>query len=184
MSIPNSQQNPMTNAQLLTLACLISSGGISSDEYLTWAEKKIIEADRPPYWILQLVSESDPQKAVEIILQEARYVMVGRWHILEWGGLNMALLFLRHRRNLISWKEFLSGAIRIASVKPSPWSANDFQRFYDAYLDNDENPSISYNQAERVGEVLAEELLELSSLAESFPLADCIARKGRQDNAN
>jgi hypothetical protein len=69
----------------------------------------------------------------------------------------------------------LIGAIRIASSKPSPWSAGDFQRFHDAYLDNEESPSISFSQAEHLREVLAEELLELSSLAENFPLGDRVA---------
>lgn len=175
MTNPNSEQVPLTNAQLLTLACLINFGELSSSEYLAWAQKEVAEVKSPPDWILQLVSERDSKKVVEIILQEASYIKDGRWHILEWGGLEMAIQFLRCRRNLISWKDFLMGAIHIASFKPSPWSANEFQRLYDAYLDNEESPSILYNQAELVGEVLEEEILEISSLAMNFPLGDRVA---------
>lgn len=174
MSNSNCEPNLLTDAQLLTLACLINAGAIGPGQYIGWSEQRIIERDSPPFWVLQLSAEWEPRQAADLLLQEAHYVMDGRWHILEWGGAEIAMLFLRHRQNLISWDAFLNGAINIASRKPSPWIAHDFQRLLDAYLENDKYPSMAFNQAELIEQILDQELSELNTLATSFSLDESI----------
>ncbi len=170
MSDPGSDPAILTHAQLITLACLIHSGDIPVGQYIGWAEKTLLEQANQPYWVVQLVGEFDTRKAAAILLQEAGYGMDGRWHVLDWGGLQIALLFLRYRTNSTAWSDFLTGAIRIATSKASPLPVSDYQRLLDAFGEYDESPAISHNQAAHIEQILQEEILELKTLASSFPL--------------
>jgi len=170
MSDQAREENFLTSSQLVTLACLIHSGAVEPEQYISWSEKTIIETERPPYWILQLAVEHNPRAATLLLLDEAKYVMDGRWHILEVGHLEIAFVFVRYQHGICSWEAFLRGAINIAKRRPSQWSAHDFERFLDAYLSSGTNSSLAYHQAQHMEGVLDEEIAELASLDPIFPL--------------
>jgi hypothetical protein len=160
----------MNAEQLLTLACLVRSDSISPDQYIQWCDAEIRRLDSPPSWILALTVEQDKIAAADLLLDEANYVMTGRWHILETSHLQVAFMLLLHRSGATSWEGFLNGAINASRNKPSAWPVGDLERLLNAYIANDRSESVELHQAAHLAEVFAEEVGEIMSLDSVFPL--------------
>ncbi|WP_298208461.1 hypothetical protein [Acidovorax sp.] len=160
----------MSPDQLVTLASLVHSGSIGVPCYIAWCDELIREESAPPAWVLELSIERTPRKAAEILLAQANYVMSERWYILETSHLASAYEFLRYRSHRMSWEDFLRTAIRISHTKYSVWPTSDFERFLEAYVENEFASSVEYAQAKHLEQVLDEELHELACLDAAFPL--------------
>lgn len=173
----------MTPDQLITLASLIDTEAIGFPCYADWCDALIRAENAPPAWVLELSVERTPRKVAEILLAQANYVMSERWHILETGHLATAYAFLRYRSGRTSWEDFLRTAVLISHAKYSVWPTSDFDRFLEAYVENELASSIAHAQAKYLEQVLDEELNELASLHAVFSLEPLSKGPARMDAA-
>jgi len=88
------------------IGVLIESGLIWHEHYYPWADEIIMKLESPPYWLLELSTEKDPDEALKIVTEFA-YSDPHEPTEFDRRDAEIACIFLRHKRAEINWMSFL-----------------------------------------------------------------------------
>lgn len=151
----------MSNKDLVIFASVISAGLIKSGDYIPCCDEIIIKEDEPSELIMDLSLMTDEGEAVKCLLKEAYDNFEEKYPLPDPGYFEVCAEFMRFQSGKIDWGDFLRSAIDIAEHGPCQWTAYDFRKFLDAYIENDSSEIIAENQSQHMEGVLKEDIEEI-----------------------
>ncbi len=151
----------MSNKELVVFSSIISAGLITPEEYMSCCDEIILGEEEPSQLVMDLSMLKDKDEAARRLLNEAYDNFEEKYPVPETGFFEICAEYLKYQSNHISWAKFLRSAILIAEYGPCQWTANDFNRFFEAFLASGESEILAKRQSEHLLGVLKEELEEV-----------------------
>ncbi|MBH0059480.1 hypothetical protein I6F65_21345 [Pseudoalteromonas sp. SWXJZ94C] len=148
----------MSNKEIVIFASIVSAGLITPEEYISCCDDLILKEDEPCELIMDLALLKDKDAAVKRLLSEAYDNFEEMYPFPETGFFEVCVEFIKFQSGNVGWSDFLRSAILIAEQGRCQWSADDFNRFLESYLANDESEILTKNQSEHLAGVLKEEI--------------------------
>jgi hypothetical protein len=92
---------------LLIWKVALESGYVRSPVWVDWAEKKIIELDSPPLWLLEMSLIDTAKKASILLWKYSRQIHQDTWNCIECRELYLGFLYLQFERGNLKLEELL-----------------------------------------------------------------------------
>ncbi|SFM37354.1 hypothetical protein [Marinobacter zhejiangensis] len=151
----------MSNKELVVFSSIISAGLITPEEYISCCDEIILNEDEPSQLVMDISLLKDKDEAARRLLNETYDNFEENYPVPEAGFFEACSEYLKYQSNHISWEEFLRSAILIAEHGPCQCSANDFNRFLEAFVASGKSEILAKRQSEHLLGVFKEELEEV-----------------------
>jgi hypothetical protein len=151
----------MSNKDLVIFSSIISAGLITPEEYIACCDEIILKSNEPPALVMDLSLMKDKDAAVNRLLTEAYDNFEEKYPFPETGFFEICAEFFKFQSRQIGWGDFLHTAVCIAEHGRCQWSASEFNKFLEAYLDNGESEVLENRQSQHMLGVLQEEIEEI-----------------------